>query len=98
MSYEGLDIDWIDSWQMRSREDVHPSHEEQVLTIQSLKSYLKMRKGLISLKISEFDEGNLALVVENGRGRLNEIELLFRELNGVCLDRRRDHQSESPKE
>lgn len=37
-----LDVDWIDSWQLRSREDVHPSHELQVVTIKSLKEYLKI--------------------------------------------------------
>ena len=55
-----IDIGWVDSWQIRDRKYVHPSHETQVIVIKDLIEW-------IDKQFHGFD--NIELVIE----RLKEL-------------------------
>lgn len=40
-----MDIGWIDSWQLRDKKDVHPSHAQKVVDVKDMIERLKEWEG-----------------------------------------------------
>jgi len=59
-----IDIGWVDSWQIRDRKDVHPSHETQIIVIKDLVKWLQEQYGGWD-NVGYIIEGILKLAKEN---------------------------------
>ena len=68
-----MDIGWIDSWQLRDKKDVHPSHALQVVAVDD-ELKITISKMLLVLKTFTYED-------TEGEKLLNEWEEYFKELS-----------------
>ena len=62
MSENSNSSGWIDSWQLRDKKDVHPSHALAVVSIKWLEEYCKENHVLI-----EYSNGGIHALIETNK-------------------------------